>query len=402
MNIRHATLGLLVLGPLVLLGNWPQWRGPNRDGISPETGLLKTWPAAGPPLVWKTQGLGEGYSAFSVVQGRLYTQGQRGSDQFVMAFDTTNGKKVWETKSGRAFNERRGPGPRGTPAVDGERLYAQAADGTLVCLKNATGEKVWEVDLLGISGGSVPQWGISGSPLVDGNRLIVAPGGSNGSILALDKMTGKVLWKSQSDSSGYSSPIVYDHAGKRQIATLTGDAAVGLQASDGKLQWRYEKVANGTANIATPIHHDGHLFVSTDYGTGCALLRLTLKGAEEVYFNRDMKNHYSSSVLVHGYLYGFSSTILTAMKWEDGTVAWRDRSVGKGSVAYADGRLYVHGENGNIALVEATPTAYKEISRFSIPQGRFPTWTPPVISNGRLYLREQDQLYCFNISASSR
>jgi outer membrane protein assembly factor BamB len=402
MTFRHATFAALTLVPLALLANWPQWRGPNRDGISIETGLLKAWPAAGPPLVWKTQGLGDGYSGFSVLQGRLYTQGQRGSDQFVIAIDTASGKKVWETKSGRAFDERRGPGPRGTPTTDGDRLYAQASDGTLACLKAASGEKVWEVDLLSISGGSIPTWGISGSPLVDGNRLIVAPGGRNGSILALDKMTGKVIWKSQSDDSGYSSPIVFDHNGTRQIAILTGDAALGLQASDGKLMWRYEKVANDVANIATPIYYNGHLFVSTDYGTGCALLRLGPKGAEEVYFNRDMRNHYSSSVLIDGYLYGFSSTILTAMKWDDGQVAWRDRSVGKGSVAYAEGRLYVLGENGNVALVEVSPAGYKEISRFSIPQGRYFTWTPPVIANGRLYLREQDQLYSYNVSAANR
>lgn len=379
--------------------DWPQWRGLHRDGKSPETGLLTSWPENGPPLQWKTSGLGEGYSAFSVVGDRLYTQGQRGSQQFVMAFDTATGRKVWETPSGGAYRERRGNGPRGTPTVDGDWLYALASDGTLACLDRATGKKLWEINIVKQFGGEVIHWGISESPLVDGDRLIVTPGGPGASVVALDKKTGKLLWKSQSDSAGYSSPIAFDAAGKRQIAVLTGEGALGLNAANGDLLWRNKKVANGTANIATPIAFDGRVFFSTDYGTGCLLLDVRSGGARELYFNREMKNHYSSSVLHQGYLYGFSSSILTAMKFEDGSVAWRDRSVGKGSVTYADGHLYVLSEAGRVALVEATPAGYREKSRFSIPAGDFPAWTPPVIAHGRLYLREQDRLYAFDIRA---
>jgi outer membrane protein assembly factor BamB len=242
---------------------------------------------------------------------------------------------------------------------------------------------------------------MSESPLIDGNLLIVMAGGSGAGIVALDKSNGNLVWKSQSDEPGYSSAIAFDLGGVRQIATFTGDAAVGLAMKNGELLWRYPKVANGTANIATPIFHDGHVFVSSDYGTGCALLKLTPAGggvkASEVYFNRDMRNHYSTSVLVGDHLYGFSGQILTAMKLSTGEVAWRDRSVGKGSVAYADGHLYCLSENGVVGLVEATPQAYREKSRFEIPRGEFPTWTPPVIANGRLYLREQDNLYCHDI-----
>src|SRR6185295_2914823 len=223
-------------------------------------------------------------------------------------------------------------------------------------------------------GGSVIHWGMSESPLVDGDRLIVTPGGTGAAVAALDKKTAKVLWKSQSDKAGYSSPIAADVDGKRQYIVLTGEAAIGLRADNGELLWRYDKIANRTANIATPIYRDGHVFVSTDYGTGCALLKLTGGQMQEVYFNREMKNHYSSSVLVDDHLYGFSSSILTAMKWQTGEVAWRDRSVGKGSVTYAEGRLYVLGENGAVALVEATPSGYKQISQFSIDHGAYPTW----------------------------
>jgi outer membrane protein assembly factor BamB len=381
--------------------DWPQWRGPNRDGKSPETALLKSWPAGGPKRVWKSTGLGEGYSSFAVVGERLYTQGQRGNQQFVMAFDTATGKKLWETQAGTSFRERRGHGPRGTPTVEGNRLWALSADGALVCLDAATGRRIWGFNVVEKHGGRVINWGMSESPLIDGNLLIVMAGGSGAGIVALDKSNGNLVWKSQSDEPGYSSAIAFDLGGVRQIATFTGDAAVGLAMKNGELLWRYPKVANGTANIATPIFHDGHVFVSSDYGTGCALLKLTPAGggvkASEVYFNRDMRNHYSTSVLVGDHLYGFSGQILTAMKLSTGEVAWRDRSVGKGSVAYADGHLYCLSENGVVGLVEATPQAYREKSRFEIPRGEFPTWTPPVIANGRLYLREQDNLYCHDI-----
>ncbi|MEO7649533.1 MAG: PQQ-binding-like beta-propeller repeat protein, partial [Bryobacteraceae bacterium] len=244
---------------------------------------------------------------------------------------------------------------------------------------------------------------ISESPLLDGDRLIVTPGGPGASIVALNKKNGTLIWKSQSDKAGYSSAIVFDFGGIRQIVTLTGQGAVGLAAKNGELLWRYDKISNRTANIATPIYRDGHIFVSTDYGTGCALLKLTVSGggvkADEVYFNKDMRNHYSSSVLVGNHLYGFSSQILTAMKFDTGEVAWKDRSVGKGSVAYVEGLLYCLGENGTMGLVEAMPESYKEISRFEIQKGEYPMWTPPVIANGRMYLRDQDNLYSYGIKA---
>jgi outer membrane protein assembly factor BamB len=236
---------------------------------------------------------------------------------------------------------------------------------------------------------------------VEGDRVIVTPGGSGAAVVALNKATGEVIWKSQGDSAGYSSAVPFDAGGIRGVAVLTGDAAIGLDAKTGRLLWRYRRVANNVANIATPIVRDGHVFVSTDYGTGCALLRLTPAGdavkASEVYFNTDMKNHYTTSVAVGDYLYGYSSTILTAMNLMTGKVAWRDRSVGKGNCIYADRRLYCLGENGVAGLIDPTPAGYKEVSRFEIPEGKLPTWTPPAIADGRLYLREQDNLYSYEI-----
>lgn len=381
--------------------DWPQWRGINRDGISPETGLLKSWPEGGPKQIWKATGLGEGFSSFAVVKGRIYTQGQRGNQEYVMAYDAATGKKLWETPAGSAFRERRGHGPRGTPTVDGTVLFALSADGTLVCLNLADGKQLWSQNIVERYKGEVPHWGISESPLVDGDRVIVTPGGSDGTLVALNKKNGAPLWKTKgSDAAAYSSPIVVNTGGVRQYVTLTSGGAVGVAANTGELLWRYDKVANRTANIATPLFAKDHIFVSTDYGTGCALLKVASNTgkASEVYFNREMKNHYSSSVLIGDYLYGFSSQILTAMNFLTGDVAWRDRTVGKGSVTFADGMLYVFSERGQIALVEAAPDAYKEKGRFSIPPGDFNTWTPPVIANGRLYLREQDNLYSFDIA----
>jgi outer membrane protein assembly factor BamB len=395
-------LPFLVIAALLLpAADWPQWRGPNRDGISPETGLLPSWPPGGPKLVWKASGLSEGFSSLAVVKGRIYTQGQRGDQEFVLAFDAATGKKVWETPAGGSFRERRGHGPRGTPTVDGNQLYALSADGTLVSLDAATGKNIWVQNIVQKFRGDVPHWGISESPLVDGDKLIVTPGGSEGAVVALEKKTGKPIWKSQKDSAAYSSPLAFGAGNARQYVVFTAANVLGLSASTGELLWKYNKVVNGTANIATPIYRDGHVFVSSDYGTGCALLRIDPASgkASEVYFNRDMRNHYSSSVLVGNHLYGFSSQILTAMDFLTGQVAWRDRSAGKGSVTYADGRLYVFSERGNAALVEATPEAYREKGSFSIPAGNFNTWTPPVIANGKLYLREQDNLYCYDIAA---
>ena len=385
--------------------DWPQWRGPNRDGKSPETGLLASWPKGGPRLAWKAQGLGEGYSPFAVVGSRIYTQGQQGNEQFVLAIDANTGKQLWKTQSGRTFGNDKGNGPRGTPTIDGNRLYALAADGMLLCLDIESGKRVWGFNIGERFGGSVPRWGYSESPLVEGDRVIVTPGGRGAAVVALNKATGDLIWKSQDDGAGYSSAFPFDFGGTRGLALLTGGAAIGLDMKSGALLWRYANVANRVANIATPIVSGGYVFVSTDYNTGCALLKLTAEGgsvkASEVYFNRDMQNHYTTSVLVGDYLYGFSGNetgILTAMEFKTGKVAWRDRSVGKGNCIYAEQRLYCLGEEGTVGLIEPTPAAYKEISRFEIKRGnQWNTWTPPVIANGRLYLRDQDTLYAYDI-----
>jgi outer membrane protein assembly factor BamB len=378
--------------------NWPQWRGPNRDGISKETGLLKQWPADGPALAWKTAGAGGGYSSLAISNGRIFTMGLRGDREYIVAFDVATGKQAWATAHGKAFRNDRGDGPRGTPTIDGDRLYALGGAGDLSCVEIATGKVVWTMNVLDKFGGRNLIWGISESPLVIGEKVLVNPGGPGASIVALNKKDGSLIWKSQSDTAGYSSGVPVQIGNATQVVFFTHSRAVGLDLKDGKLLWEYDRAANNVANVATPVVRGNRVFISSDYGTGAGLVEIKADGkAQEVYFTKDMRNHHSSSILIGDHLYGFSSGILTAMKFDTGEVAWKDRSVGKGSLAYADGNLYALSENGVVGLIEATPTGYKEKGRFKINQDSLPTWTHPVIAGGRLYLRDQDTIYAYDV-----
>lgn len=396
-----VTIVVLCLSTEILAqtgGDWPQWRGPNRDGISKETGLLKEWPANGPPLMWKASGAGGGYSSFAVANGRLFTLGLRGDREYVVAFDVATGKQAWATAHGGAFRNDRGDGPRGTPTVDGQNLYALGGNGDLSCLDSRTGRVIWTMNILEKFGGENPTWGISESPLVMGDKVLVNAGGPGASIVALNKKDGSLIWKSQSDPAGYSSGIPVQIGNNTEVVFFTHRRAVGLDLKDGKLLWEYPRASNKVANVATPVVRGNRVFLSSDYGTGAGLVEIKADGkAQEVYFTKEMRNHHSSSILVGDYLYGFSSGILTAMRFDTGDVAWKDRSVGKGSLVYADGNLYALSENGVVGLIEATSTGYREKGRFRIPQESLPTWTHPVVAGGRLYLRDQDTIYAYDV-----
>lgn len=381
-------------------GDWPQWRGANRDGVSKETGLLKEWPANGPALVWKASGAGRGYSSLAVAGGRLFTLGLRGDREYVLAFDVATGKQAWATAHGGAFRNDRGDGPRGTPTVDGQNLYALGGNGDLSCLDSRTGRVIWTMNILEKFGGENPTWGISESPLVMGDKVLVNAGGPGASIVALNKKDGSLIWKSQSDPAGYSSGIPVQIGDNTEVVFFTHRRAVGLDLKDGKLLWEYPRAANSVANVATPVVRGNRVFLSSDYGTGAGLVEIKADGkAQEIYFTKEMRNHHSSSILIGDYLYGFSSGILTAMRFDTGDVAWKDRSVGKGSLVYADGNLYALSENGVVGLIEATPTGYHEKGRFRIAQDSLPTWTHPVVAGGRLYLRDQDTIYAYDVRA---
>ncbi len=386
------------------LPDWPQWRGPDRTGISKETGLLKEWPAGGPAVFWSVANIGDGYGTVAIKGNQIFVQGTKKNDSVTHCLNRADGKTVWTTTLGSRLEHSRGHGPRGTPTVDGERVYSLTETGDLACLKTADGSILWQRNILEDFKGKNIYWHLSESPLVDGNRLIVTPGGEKATLVALDKMSGETIWTTEdlSDRAGYASGLVADVGGIRTIMTFTASAAIGVRASDGKLMWRYEPVANGTANVATPILHHNKVFYSSNYRTGCALLELRptesgLVGAKEIYFSRDLMNHHGGVVLVNGYLYGYHNAILTCMEFETGKVMWKDRAVGKGSLTYADGHLYLLSEDNVVGLAEATTDGYKEKARFEIQDQGWPSWAHPVVCDGKLYIRNQAKLTCYNI-----
>ena len=405
MKSALTIVGALAVGVITLnAADWPQWQGPDRTGISKETGLLQQWPASGPTVIWTATGLGNGYGSMAVAGERVFVQGTRSGSSVVVALNRADGKEVWSKALGRSSDDDRGPGPRGTPTVDGDRLYVLTESGDLACLK-IDGSEVWHRNILRDFSGRQLQWLISESPLIDGPHVVVSPGGAGAGMVKLEKMTGKTVWTASdlSDPAGYASPIAADVQGVRTYMTFTAGAGVGVRASDGKLMWRYERAANGTANITTPLFADNKVFFTSGYGTGAGLVALSAQNgsvaAHEVYFTREMKNHHGGVVLVNGYLYGFDESILTCLEFATGKRMWRDRSVGKGSIAYADGHLYLLSESNVAGLAEASPSGYVEKGRFSIPDKGLPSWAHPVISGGRLYLRNQDSVMAYDVKA---
>lgn len=385
--------------------DWPQWRGPNRNDLSRETGLLQSWPPSGPAVVWSISGLGEGYGTVAIKGDRIFLQGTRDGNSVLFCLSRADGKALWTAPLGRALRESRGNGPRGTPTVDDDRVYALTESGDLGCLRVRDGSPIWRRNILADFKGDNPNWLISESPLIDGDRLIVTPGGPGASIVALNKMTGTTIWttKELSDGAAYSSCVVADVQGVRTIIGFTDRAGVGVRANDGKLMWRYQPVANRTANITTPVFHDNKVFYTSAYGTGCALLNLSAQGnevkAEEAYFSKEMQNHHGGVVLLNGYVYGFSGSMLACVEFTTGRLVWRERSVGKGTLTYADGKLYLLSENNVAGLAEATPEGYREKGRFEIADQGRPSWAHPVVCGGRLFLRNQGVLACYDIKA---
>lgn len=399
-------LGLLLTYAAVA-ADWPQWRGPKRDGHSPETALLREWPPDGPPLVWKTNGLGNGFSSVSVAAGRVYTMGDRSDSSFVHALSVA-GKPLWSAKVGKPGGGGGYPGPRCTPTIDGDRVYALGQFGDVVCVEAATGKEVWRKNLVKDFGGEVGSWGYSESLLVDAEQLICAPGGRRGTLLALNKRTGAKTWQSYqwTDAAEYASVMPAQIGGNRQYVQLTGESVAGVAADTGRLLWRAVR-RGSTAIIPTPIVHDDRVFVSSGYGVGCHLFRINASGAsfkaEQIYSNKNMVNHHGGVVLVGQHLYGYSDGKgWVCMKFDSGEMVWSDKALGKGSIAYADGHLYLRseGSRGTVALIEATANGYREKGRFDQPERTDKeAWPHPVVAGGRLYLRDQDKLFCYDVKA---
>jgi outer membrane protein assembly factor BamB len=387
---------------------WSQWRGPERNGISRETGLLNTWPKGGPALVWKATGLGGGYSTPSLAGGKIFGMSYRGEDEIVWARDAASGNELWSTRIAKTTNVQYGEGSRATPTVDGDVLYTLGVGGDLVCLEVATGKERWHRHLAKDFGGGRPGWGYSESPLVDGDKVVATPGGKKGTIVALDKRTGEAIWQSKDykDGAAYSSLVVATFGGVRQYVQMTGTSVAGVAADDGRLLWRYERIGR-TAAVPTPIVRDNFVYATSGYGAGCHMIQIQATGGtqtpDEVYVNTTMVNHHGGVVLVGDHLYGFSDGKgWVCQDFKTGEMVWNERSkLRKGSVTFADGHLYARSESGTVALLESTPTGYVEKGRFEQPD-RSPNnaWPHPVIAGGRLYLRDQDVLLCYDVKDS--
>ncbi|HET6278245.1 MAG TPA: PQQ-binding-like beta-propeller repeat protein [Candidatus Polarisedimenticolia bacterium] len=421
---------LTVVIPLTttsIAADWPQWRGPERNGKSPDTGLLQEWPDGGPPLAWRAGGLGAGFSSLSMAGDRIYTMGDLADGQYVIALHRNGGGLLWKTRVG-PVHEDKYPGPRATPTIDGDRIYAMSTEGDVVCLDGKTGAEVWRRSLTRDYGGYLMkamgsyQWKFSESPLVDGDRVIVTPGHVEAMMVALDKKSGKEIWKTQgtrlgplgADGAAYSSAVISEAAGTRQYVQLVGRGLIGVDAESGKLLWGYNRVANDIANIATPLVRDDYVFASSGYGTGSGLVKI-VRGEEgfearEVYFldANTMQNHHGGLILHDGTVFagtGHNKGFPIAVDFMTGKVAWgpaENEGRNSAAITYADGRIYFRYQDGRMILVEATAKEYRERGSFVIPDVEKESWSHPVIVDGKLYLREQDRLYCYDVKAPQK
>jgi len=407
---KLATAAALALGMALAASGgetwrWPQFHGPRRDNKSDETGLLKQWPEGGPKLLWTAKGIGRGFSTVAIAGGLIYTTGNIGRDTVITALGL-DGTKVWTAANGPAWS-REIPGTRGTPTIDGDRLYHENADGDVVCLDARTGKKVWGLNILKKFGGRNIRWGLAESLLIDGDRVICTPGGTRVTMAALDKGTGKTVWTCEGarEKPGYASAILVEYGGARQIITMMSASVVGVHADTGKLLWQQKHPAYMDETVSTPVFHDGLVAVSTLGPGATQCIKLSVDGgavsARQAWRTRALDNHHGGILLLDGHLYGTKvRRDWLCLELATGKVVHRAEGVGKGSLTYADGMLYTYSEKGLVGLVKATPKEHKVISSFRVPKGgRGPAWAHPVVCNGRLYLRHGDFLYCYDIRA---
>ncbi|HMO84984.1 MAG TPA: PQQ-like beta-propeller repeat protein [Lacipirellulaceae bacterium] len=387
--------------------DWPQWRGPRRDDVSTETGLQKAWPEAGPPRIWLFEECGLGYAGPAIVGGRLYIMGTRDGREALLALDASTGSELWATPFGDLFQNDWGDGPRSTPTVDGDLAYCLGAQGKLVCVRAESGEVVWMKAMQDL-GGATPAWGYSESPIIHGDNILCTPGGPNGAVAALDKRTGELRWQMTDATSAahYSSIVLMQHDGHDEAVQLLPDQLIGFSPVSGKLLWTVPW-PRPVAAIPTPIVREQYVYATSGYGVGCKLVKIGPEHSTEVvYDNKVMKNKHGGVILVGDYLYGHSDGVgWVCQDFATGEQVWRNRdALGMGAVAYADGMLYCLSEDaGEVVLVEASPAGWNERGRFTLePQStlrkdRGRIWVHPVICDGRLYLRDQNVVACYDV-----
>ncbi|HUR46141.1 MAG TPA: PQQ-binding-like beta-propeller repeat protein [Candidatus Saccharimonadales bacterium] len=415
MNRTFQTLLLtLSLSTPLLADDWPQWRGPQRNGVSKETGLLKDWPAAGPKLAWKVTDAGSGYSTPSVVGDRLYLLENKDlENETVVARSANDGKQIWSARLGNVGNPKQQPSfpaARSTPTVDGQSLYALGSDGDLACIDLPAGTIRWHKNLRTDFGGKPGEWAYSESPLVDGNTVLCTPGGAEATLVALNKKTGDVLWKCATpdgDRAAFASAMVVQAGGVKQYVQLLEKGLVGVDPASGKLLWRYAKpTSRYGANIPSPVAKGDIIYVGSA-GTGGGAVKVKSAGdkveAEQLYFDNKLPTAIGGAIIVGDSVYGTTAKSMSCFDLTSGKVRWEESALGAASLCYADGRLYLHGENGEAALVEATPDGYKPHGKFTPPdqpkrkQAMEKAWAYPVVANGKLYLRDHGSIWCYEV-----
>jgi len=384
---------------------WPQFHGPRRDNISDATGLARSWPEGGPVLLWSISGLGHGFSTVAIARGRILTAGDR-EDRTVITCMDMEGRILWQAENGPAWLGPV-PGSRGTPTIDGALVYHQNAHGDLACFELETGRKIWHLNVLAEFGAENIEWALAESPLIDGPRVISCPGGPNTAVVALDKRTGQLVWKSPSagDKAGYCSPILAEWQGLRIIMVLTAKAFIGVNADDGDLLWRFPHETPFDENISSPIFHDGFVLISTRT-TGSVLLRVDVSGRKAsvtpVWRNHDLDNQHGGVVLYRGYLFGASHVNQQGkwicVDWKTGQTQFMNRDIGKGTLTLADGMFFLMSETGEVAIAPASPQGWEILGRFKAPWGGSgPYWAHLVVCDGRLYLRHSDRLFVYDV-----
>lgn len=399
---------LFVVGAVLFpaqAADWPNWLGPNKNGSSPETGLLTTWPATGPKLLWKSAG-GDGYSTVAIAQGRAITQVQHDGAEHVLALDAVKGTKLWETKIAVAYKNNFGDGPRATPTVEGQSIYVYSPSGLLACLDAEKGGITWSVNLLTTFGGKPATYGLSASPYVDGDLVYALPGGAGAGVAAFDKKTGKLAWKTGDDKAAYATPMSVDVGGQKQIIFFTASGLLSVTPDAGKELWRVAWPTDYDCNICTPLLvGKDWLFVTSGEGNGCTMFKLSAAAPEIAWQSKGKKsvmlNYWANAVLHDGYLYGISgefnekSMHLNCVEAKSGKLMWSEKNIGKAAVTLADGHLWITTKKGDLILVAANPTKYEQKARVTLlAENR----TSPTIADKRLYVRDRKDIYCFDIA----
>lgn len=398
MKTRITLVVLLPLSALLARGDdWPQWRGPKLDGVSAEKGWSTQWPEGGPKKLW-SRNTGISCSSVAVVGNRVYTMGNEKDQDHVSCLDAATGTPVWKFSYVCPLAPKQFEGGSGaTPTVDGDRVYTLSRSGHLFCLNAKDGKPVWSKHLVDDLGGKVPTWGYSGSPLVHGNLLVLDVGAPGGSVVAFDKMTGAVVWKAGDEAAGYGTVVPFKRDGRDLLASFNAFGLVIRAAKDGAFVAKFPWKTSYDVNAATPVLSGNRIFISSGYNRGCAVVEFTGSDLKPIWESKKLRNHFNSSVLVDGFLYGFDESTLTCVEFATGIVKWREEGLGKGSLMIADGKLVVLGENGQLAVAPATAAGFKPLAKARVLDKR--CWVVPVLANGRIYAKNNEgDMVCLDVS----